>query len=136
MSLSDSLLCLYSARIREEPDSDSKKYIIEVPEHEVDTGSVHPGETYRVALLSPVSESTSHQDTNTQPAQDDSSHPPVEEGDLREVEITDIGEQGDGIARIDRGYVVIVPDTDIGDRVTVRITEARENVAFADVAHR
>jgi predicted RNA-binding protein with TRAM domain len=47
-----------------------------------------------------------------------------------------MGDQGDGIARVDRGYVVIVPDAGVGDRVTVRIKEARENVAFAEVVKR
>ena len=36
--------------------------------------------------------------------------PPVEEGELSTVEIGDIGDQGDGIIRIERGFVVIVPD--------------------------
>ncbi|MFC6906734.1 TRAM domain-containing protein [Halalkalicoccus tibetensis] len=40
------------------------------------------------------------------------STPPVTEGNHRTVEIETIGEQGDGIARVERGYVVIVPDTD------------------------
>ena len=47
-----------------------------------------------------------------------------------------MGDQGDGIARVDRGYVVFVPDTELGDRVTVRITETRENVAFSEVVKR
>lgn len=57
----------------------------------------------------------------------------VEEGNVLDVEIEDIGDQGDGLARVGPGYVVIVPDTQVGDRVTVEITEARENVAFADM---
>lgn len=63
----------------------------------------------------------------------DSSEPPVEEGELREVEIEDTGEKGDGIARVGPGYVVFVSDTKVGDRVTVRITQARDNFAFAEV---
>ena len=42
-------------------------------------------------------------------------------------------DQGDGIAKIDRGYVVIVPGTRQDDEVTVEIENARENVAFARV---
>jgi predicted RNA-binding protein with TRAM domain len=60
----------------------------------------------------------------------------VEIGDTREVEIESLGDQGDGIARIDRGYVIIVPDTGVGDHVTVRIEETKENVAFAEVVDR
>ena len=59
--------------------------------------------------------------------------PPVESGDTREVTIESLGDQGDGIAKIDRGYVVIVPGTRPDDEVTVEIENARENVAFARV---
>jgi predicted RNA-binding protein with TRAM domain len=52
------------------------------------------------------------------------------------VEIEHLGDQGDGIAKVERGYVVIVPDTSIGDRVTAEIQQARETVAFADVVDR
>jgi predicted RNA-binding protein with TRAM domain len=45
-------------------------------------------------------------------------------------------EQGDGIARVERGYVIIVPDTELNDRVTVKITEVRENLAFGEVVQR
>ncbi|WP_236639737.1 TRAM domain-containing protein [Salinigranum halophilum] len=34
---------------------------------------------------------------------------------------------------VDRGYVVFVSKTKPGERVTIRITETRENVAFAEV---
>jgi len=42
--------------------------------------------------------------------------PPVGPSDRRDVEIESIGEQGDGSAKIDRSYVVIVPDTEVGMR--------------------
>jgi len=42
-----------------------------------------------------------------------------------------MGEKGDGVARVERGFVVIVSDGKIGDRLSVRITEVRDNVAFA-----
>jgi len=38
--------------------------------------------------------------------------PPVTEGEQRTVEIEDIGDQGDGITRVERGFVVIVSDTE------------------------
>ena len=44
--------------------------------------------------------------------------------------IESLGDQGDGITKIDRGYVVIVPGTRPDDKVTVEI----ENVAFARVS--
>ena len=48
----------------------------------------------------------------------------------------DIGDQGDGIAHVGLGYVVIVPETEMGGRVSVRISEAKENMALADVVER
>lgn len=36
------------------------------------------------------------------------------------------------IAWIDRDYVVIIPDTEIGDQATVRIENAQENRAFVE----
>jgi predicted RNA-binding protein with TRAM domain len=62
--------------------------------------------------------------------------PPVNEGETREVEIEDIGEQGDGITRVERGFVVIVPDTKESERVKIEITDVRQNVAFAEVVER
>jgi predicted RNA-binding protein with TRAM domain len=62
--------------------------------------------------------------------------PPVEEGETREVEIEDLGEQGDGITRVERGFVVIVPDTKESERVNIEITDVRQNVAFAEIVER
>jgi len=59
--------------------------------------------------------------------------PPIDEGDIREVEIEDLGEKGDGIARIPPGYVVFVENTSPGDRVRIKISDARDNFAFAEV---
>jgi predicted RNA-binding protein with TRAM domain len=49
------------------------------------------------------------------------------------VTIETIGDQGDGIAKVDRGYVVIVPGGQPGDEPTVEIEQVQENVAFASV---
>ncbi|QLG64294.1 TRAM domain-containing protein [Halorarum salinum] len=61
---------------------------------------------------------------------------PVEVGERRTVEIEDIGEQGDGIARVDRGFVVIVPDTEVSERVTIEITDVGGTVGFGEVVER
>lgn len=61
---------------------------------------------------------------------------PVQTGEVREVEVETIGDQGDGIARVERGYMIIVPETGTGDQVTIEITALRENVAFGDVVER
>ena len=140
MDISDNLLCLYSARVTEENDT----YTIDIPKREVHQENIERGETYKVAIIStPTKELHSETDTeeneptisNSSPAQsrDARTQPPVSEGEIREVEIKNLGDQGDGIAKIDRGYVVIVPDTEVGERVTIRFDEVRENVAFAEV---
>lgn len=133
MEISADLLCLFTAEIERRNDT----YVIELPSQEVTQGWVEEGEAYRVALLpvndrdrdAEVEESVQNQSGGVR-------GPPVEEGEERTVEIEDIGEQGDGIARVERGYVVIIPDTELHERVTIRIRDVRENVAFGEVIKR
>jgi 23S rRNA (uracil1939-C5)-methyltransferase len=58
---------------------------------------------------------------------------PVTEGQVYDVTITDIGERGDGIGKID-GLVIIVPDATPGETVKVRITRVERKVAFGQKA--
>ena len=142
MEISDNLLCLYSARVSEQEDT----YTIEVPKREVEHGTIQSEKTYRIALLSPSTddsdtidetESTnSTESTSPKPRSGASQDPPVSAGQTREVEIESLGDQGDGIAKVERGYVVIVPDTEVGERVTVRLETVQENVGFAEVVKR
>jgi predicted RNA-binding protein with TRAM domain len=142
MNISDDVLCLYSAQVTEQDDT----YTIEVPKREVQRGSVQTGETYRVALISstvdePASGNTTRDEAtaegNSQSrSRDTQDDPPVSEGEMREVEIESLGDKGDGITKIDGGYVVIVPDTEVGERVTIRLDDVRENVGFAEVVKR
>jgi predicted RNA-binding protein with TRAM domain len=60
----------------------------------------------------------------------------VSQGETRTVEIKDIGDQGDGLTRVERGFVVIVPETDVGERVRIEISDVRATVAFAEVVER
>ncbi|WP_135825456.1 TRAM domain-containing protein [Halorussus ruber] len=132
MEISDKLLCLFSADVTIEDD----KYVVEVPRREIETGSVEPGETYRVALISDDSESStqsSESEQNKSSGAPSEPQPPVEEGEIRYVEVEDIGKQGDGIARVERGYVIIVPDAEIGERVKVEITEVKSNFAVGEI---
>ena len=134
MEISDRLRCLYSARVEERDGS----YVVDVPAQEVELGDIEAGETYRIALLpAPSASETGTEESSTPTTRDQRPpEPPVKEGEQRDVEIEDIGEQGDGITRVERGFVVIVPETSQGERVTVEITDVRENVAFADVVDR
>ena len=132
MEVPDQLRCLFSATVEERDES----YVIEIPEQEVQRNNLQHGEPYRAALLSSsLTDDTEHVDTEPQ-RERGPSKPPVEEGDQRTVEIEDLGNQGDGITRVERGFVVIVPDTEQGERLTVEITDVRENVAFAEVVER
>ena len=135
MKISEELQCLFSASIEEQ----DRSYVIDVPERELQLGDLQQGETYRVALVSSPTQSEPEQseqaETGSQ-SQREPPEPPVEEGETREVEIEDIGEQGDGITRVERGFVVIVPDTKESERVKIEITDVRQNVAFAEVTER
>jgi len=135
MEISEELECLFSASIEEQDGS----YVIDVPERELQLGDLREGETYRVALVSSPAQSeprpVEQAETESQ-RERDTPEPPVEESETRDVEIEDIGEQGDGIARVERGFVVIVPDTDESERVKIEITDVRQNVAFAEVVER
>lgn len=132
MEISEQLRCLFSGSVEERDGS----YVVEVPEQEIRLGELQAGETYRVAVLpAPATNEATNTDATPKPEQAPQ-EPPVEEGEQRTVEIKDIGDQGDGITRVDRGFVVIVSDTKQSERVTIEITDVRENVAFADVVER
>ncbi len=128
MEISEKLLCLFSADVSEDGD----RYVVEVPRREVETGSIDAGETYRVALIAAgATEEGVEADDQTTTAPDEP-QPPVEIGEIRYVEIEDLGKQGDGIARVERGYVIIVPGTEVGERVKVEITEVKSNFAVGE----
>lgn len=132
----DSIVCLYSATVTKQGDS----YVIDVPEREIAMGDVDPGSTVRVAILNdgterrPSTASTASTSSSGR-SQRRTTHPepPVEAGDVRDVTIESTGDQGDGIAKIDRGFVVIVPGATPGDEVTVEIDSVQPNYAVAEI---
>lgn len=126
MELSDNLLCLFTAEVTRLDD----EYVVQIPQHEIDTGSVSPGDAYRIAVISRERGSPGGRRGETVPSQP---QPPVEEQEVRYVEIEDLGKQGDGIARVERGYVIIVPGADVGERVKVEITEVKSNFAVGEI---
>ncbi|SDQ53372.1 TRAM domain-containing protein [Natronobacterium texcoconense] len=131
MEISEKLLCLFSTEVSAEED----RYVIEVPRQEVETGDIDPEEVYRVALISrDEATDTDGESASTQPQSAPSEpQPPVDVGETRYVEIEDIGKQGDGIARVERGYVIIVPGADVGDRVKIEVTEVKSNFAVGEI---
>lgn len=132
MEIADELICMFNAQVVERNDS----YMIEVPKREVNLGTVRNNRSYRVAFLPTVSEPGRETGANASGPtrrRRTNREPPVDEGDRIEVEIEDVGDQGDGLARIGPGYIVFVPETEVGDRVTVEVAEVRENFAFGNV---
>ena len=130
----DSLRSLFSAQVEERDGS----YVVDIPASEIEHDALAADETYRVAILASES-STGQKAQQEQPqsaaqeATPTSNSPPVDEGEVRDVTIETTGDQGDGIAKVERGYVVIVSDAEPGDSVTVEITNVRENVSFASI---
>jgi predicted RNA-binding protein with TRAM domain len=127
LEISDKLLCLFSADVSDDGD----RYVVEVPRREIDTGTVEPGETYRVALIASETGTTEREGSDESVPSEP--QPPVETGEIRYVEIEDIGKQGDGIARVERGYVIIVPGADVGERVKIEVTEVKSNFAVGEI---
>jgi predicted RNA-binding protein with TRAM domain len=157
VEITDSLACLYTGRVESRGDD----YVVTVPASEIEHGSVSVGETYRIAVLDRAGPDEGESASGTgnggasvpdadgaaaETSSDDGQRPtsrgaagavqpdpPVSEGEVRDVTIETLGDKGDGIAKIERGYVVIVPDAEPGEEPTVEITSVRENVSFASV---
>ena len=131
VEIPDSLHCLVTASVTEQAGS----YRIEIPREEVARGEIDIGEFYRVGVLTHSAASSPSESLDAAPNTSPGAQqgPPVEEGDVREVTIETLGEQGDGIAKVERGYVIIVNGGQPGETVTVDIHAVRENVAFAEI---
>jgi len=56
---------------------------------------------------------------------------PVRVGETYDVEITEIGSKGDGIARI-KGFVIFVPDSKKGEKIKVRIKSVARRFAVGE----
>ncbi|WP_336339359.1 TRAM domain-containing protein [Haloarcula brevis] len=138
MATDSDIRCLFTARVEEQSDS----YVIEVPKRELELGTLAPETLYRIALFQSAAEPTEPEarpQPSDEPGEDSAYAPssaPVVEGETRVVEIDNIGDKGDGVARIDGGYVVIVADAEVGERLRVEMNQVRENVAFAEVVER
>ncbi|MFC6723572.1 TRAM domain-containing protein [Halobium palmae] len=143
----DSLRLLFETSL----ERDGDRYVVPVPSELVDDGALSPEESYRIALLASVGSETGASARRAESAEsasdgsdsDDRAEstrrddagmqsPPVEEGEVRSVVVDTLGDQGDGIARVERGFIVIIPGTKPGDEVDVEITDVKQTVAFAE----
>jgi predicted RNA-binding protein with TRAM domain len=130
----DTLRLLFSSEI----ELRDGRYLIELPADQIDRSNptIQSDNQYRVAIIRSPDESNQATDTDEAPAESNAEStqgPPVEEGDVRTVTIEAIGDQGDGIAKVERGYVVIVPGGEPGDELTVRIQNVSKTVGFAEM---
>jgi len=57
----------------------------------------------------------------------------VYKGEKHEVEIYALGEKGDGLAKINGNFIVIVPGTEVGQKCTIRLTNVLRRYAFGEV---
>jgi len=128
----DSLLLLFSSEIEQR----NGRYQIEIPPDQVGSpdSAVHVDEQYRVAIIECHGERERATESGEGATENQTNQgPPVEKGEVRSVKIEAFGDQGDGIAKVERGYVLIVPGAEPGDELTVQIDEVRENVGFAEM---
>ncbi len=58
--------------------------------------------------------------------------PPVKEGEKYDVKIEDVGKEGDGVAKVNN-FVVFIPNTKVGDEVTIKVTKVLRTLAFGEV---
>ena len=135
VQIPDSLRSVFSATVEEREG----RYVFEVPQGEIAHDAVDSGVTYRVALFDSLaaSEATEPDSGRSAPESPGGTQrvpdPPVVEGEVREVTIETVGDQGDGIAKVERGYVLIVPGARPGEAPTVEVETVKRNVAFATV---
>ena len=129
VEISESLRSVHSVTLEER----NGEFVLEVPTDQITHDTLSAGETYRVAILDTV---TTPVETESTQKQDQPVTPPVTQGEIRRVTIETVGDQGDGIAKVDRGFVVIVPEAEPGDEPLVEISQVRQNVAFANPVDR
>ena len=58
---------------------------------------------------------------------------PVKEGDIVELKCESKGEKGDGIFKFE-GFVIIVPETEMGSTYKIKINVVKFKVAFGEIA--
>jgi len=128
----DNVACRYTAQLV----TKESRYVIEVPDAEVEFGPLTEDGAYRVTIEHLAESQTSAAD-GAQKADGQSrtsgAQAPVTEGDRLDITIEDLGQQGDGIARVGPGYIIIVPGSSVGDTLTVEVQEVNPSFGFAEI---
>lgn len=127
-SILNSLLSYFTAKIYEEDE----KYVIEVPKHEVQQGSLDLDSPHKVAIFGSEEEQAAQSTTPSHEELTPGPSPPVREGEELTVDVVDEGSEGDGIARINEGYVIIIPEGTVGDSLEIEITAVKEQFAIGE----
>jgi len=70
--------------------------------------------------------------SNAEVQEMDVSDKPVSEGETVTAEISDLGEEADGIARID-GYVLFVPGGQVGEEYEIEVTQVGPKFGFGEI---
>lgn len=123
-----------------------EQYEIQIPDTHIEGGPLDESDEYRVAIMrttdpSPSSQSASDSDpqessvsnTNRNSPTGDEYEPPVSVGDELTVTIDSTGDQGDGIAHVAGGYVVVVENANVGEELLVHIDSVKQNYSFASI---
>ena len=89
-----------------------------MPLREIEVRDINAGAVHRVAMVSSGTQATpGTTSTVEQSCPEEQNGPPVERGEVVDVEIKKISKQEDGIAREGPGYAVIIPRPDMGEVV-------------------
>ena len=128
----DSPSCKYTARL----ERDGDRYVVEIPSREIELGSLSPGDVCQVTvdlLEEGAPEASTTGSATDQTDGSDGPDQPVTVGERLTVQIDDMGQQGDGIARVGEGYVLIVPGSDVDDEVEVEVQHTNPTYGFAEI---
>ena len=106
ISMYSELSCLFSSLV----EADDESHFIMLPSQELISLDIDTNATYRVLFLPKSPEEKSPPDESLSPSTASlSSDALVTIGDIYEVLVEDIGNEGDGIARIGPGYIIFIP---------------------------
>lgn len=118
-SLSE-LVCAFTTRVFKQDED----LVVTIPKSECRMNNISSGDTVKVVLLD-------QENTNNPVAKEDTSTP-VSEGDVLDVDVISVGNKGDGVAKIASGFVIFIPGGNVGETVTVEITEVAGSYAKAE----